>query len=257
MQPISVIIPCKNEEHCIENALESVKWADEIIVIDSFSTDGTLEIARRYTNNIVQRKYKNSADQKNWIIPLASYKWILLIDADEYITPELRDEIQSVINNEASLFTAYWIYRRNFFMNKEIKYSGWGGDKVIRLFQRDSCRYEDKNVHAEIITDGKIGFLKHNIVHNTYKDWNHYWTKINRYAEWSAMDVMKKVRKPTLYHFVAKPVIRFFKHYFIDRGFLEGKEGFIICCLSAIGVWLRYVKLYEMIKQRRQNNVDR
>ena len=151
MEKLTVIVPVGNEAHNIREVLDSVSFADEIMVVDSHSTDDTVAIAKEYTDFIIQREYQYSASQKNWAIPQASHDWILLVDADERVTPELRDEIQSILKeNPDPDVVAYWIYRMNHFMGKRIRYSGWQNDKVIRFFRKDKCRYEDKMVHAEI-----------------------------------------------------------------------------------------------------------
>jgi len=245
--PITVIIPCYNEGHNIRAVLESVKWADEIMVVDSYSTDATLDIARKYTDFILQRNYIHSADQKNWAIPQATHQWILLVDADERVTPELRTEIQASLAAQPTE-TAFWIGRENYFMNKRVRYSGWQNDAVIRLFRRE-CRYENKAVHAEILASGKIGRLKHRLIHNTYKDIDHFLHKMTRYARLSAIDYADKTPRVTLYHLWLKPAFRFFKHYILKLGFLDGKVGFIISVIMAWGVFLRYVN----IKARREN----
>lgn len=249
MHKVTAIIPCKNEAHNIEAVLDSVKWCDEIVIVDSFSTDNTVELAKKYTSRILQREYVNSANQKNWAIPQAENEWILLVDADERVTPELKQEIQFILSQEEIKSVAFSIGRKNFFLGKEIKYSGWQRDKVIRLFKRDTCRYEEKHVHAEIITSGNVGKLKNKLLHYTYKDIFHYLEKWDRYSTWSAEDAAKKIRNPNLFHFLIKPAFRFFKHYFIDLGFLDGYAGFIICSLAAKGVFMRYVKLYGMRKK--------
>jgi glycosyltransferase involved in cell wall biosynthesis len=249
MHKLTAIIPCKNEEHNIEDVLQSVSWADEIMVVDSFSTDRTVEIARKYTDFILEREYDYPAKQKNWAIPQASHQWILLLDADERATPELKEEIQNILKKEAIEQDCFWIHRKNYFMGKEVKHGGWQRDKVIRLFKRDVCRYDDKHVHEEIVATEKIGKLKHRLIHNTFKDTNHYLEKIHRYAKWSAEDAASKVKSPNLYHFLIKPAYRFFKQYIIDRGFLDGKVGFVVCGLGAYGVFLRYVKLLERCRK--------
>ncbi|MBC8046092.1 MAG: glycosyltransferase family 2 protein, partial [Fimbriimonadaceae bacterium] len=244
MHTVTAIITCRNESHNIEAALQSVGWCDEILVIDAFSTDDTVEKAKKYTTKILQHEYLSPALQKNWAIPQASYAWILILDSDERITAELKNEIQNILQQEKIGFEAFWIYRKNYFLGKEIKYSGWQRDKVIRLFKRDICRYEEKQVHEEIVTKGAIGKLKNKMLHYTYKDIFHYLEKWDRYSTWGAQDAAKKNKRPTLFHFVIKPAFRFFKHYIIDLGFLDGIAGFIICSLAAVGVFMRYAKLY-------------
>ncbi|MCH8318781.1 MAG: glycosyltransferase family 2 protein, partial [Bacteroidetes bacterium] len=194
MNPLTVIIPCKNEAHNIEQVLQSVSWADEIMVVDSFSTDKTVEFAKKYTDFILQhecidsmtQQYVDSA-QKNWAIPQANNEWILLVDADERVTAELKQEILEVLNNNPQE-VAFWIKLENYFMGKKIKYSGWQHDAVIRLFKRDHCKYEQKYVHAEIVANGKIGYLKSKLLHHTYKGLKHYLEKWDRYTSLSAKD---------------------------------------------------------------------
>ncbi len=250
MHKITAIIPTKNEAVHIEAVLASVAWCDEILVVDSFSTDNTVELAKKYTSRVIESEYINSASQKNRAIPQAAHEWILLVDADERVTPELKNEIQNLLKQDIIPHDAYWIYRKNYFMGKEVKYSGWQRDKVIRFFKRDTCRYEEKHVHAEVITSGSVSKLKNKLVHNTYKDIFHYLEKWDRYSTWSANDAAKKVKRPGFFHFIIKPAFRFFKHYIIDLGFLDGWTGFIVCSLAAKGVFMRYVKLYGMMKEK-------
>lgn len=240
---LTAIIPTGNEEHNIKGVLESLSFADEIMVVDSFSTDKTVEIAKQYTSFILQRKYDTPALQKNWAIPQANNEWILLLDADERVSQELKDEVIKIINSNPQE-VAFWIYRSNQFMGKSIKYSGWQGDKVIRLFKKTHCKYNNKLVHEEIETQGKIGFLKNKLQHNTYLGFDQYISKLNKYAWWQAKELDKKVKVITPYHLIVKPIFRFFKHYIIGRGFLDGVPGFTIAILEAYAVGSRYVKLW-------------
>jgi len=245
MSKITAIIPTFNEEENIREALESVKFADEIMVVDSFSTDRTLDIVREYTSFIIQREYENSASQKNWAIPQATHEWILLVDADEKVTPELRDEIIETLKNQDSQdVVAHWIYRTNFFMGKQINYSGWQNDKVIRLFRKSKCRYQEKRVHAEIIADGKVGVMKNKLLHYTFKGMDETINKINKYAEWKALDYDKKTGRLSPYHFVLKPMWAFVKHLIIKQGFRDGVPGFTIAKLQSYSIFIRYTKLW-------------
>lgn len=244
MEKLTAIIPTGNEEHNIRAVLESVAFADEIMVVDSFSTDDTVSIAKEYTDFIIQRDYKYSASQKNWAIPQATHDWILLVDADERVTPELQREIKTLLKNPPQDTDAYWIYRMNHFMGKRVKYSGWQNDKVIRLFRKDTCRYEDKMVHAEIVTKGKVGFLKNKFYHDTFISLDHHITKLNRYAAWQARDYDKKVNRLTPFHMIIKPLWGFFKHYILQMGFRDGIVGLVISYLHAYSIWMRYAKLW-------------
>ena len=245
MQKLSVIIPTWNEEEHIEEALKSVAFADEIIVVDSFSTDRTVEIAQKYTDKVWQHEYINSATQKNWAIPQTTHEWVFVLDADERVTPELQEEIKRILSSETE-YVAFWIGRINYFMGKLIRYSGWQNDSVIRLFRKSKCKYQDLKVHSEVVANGEVGRLKHKLIHYTYKDWATYYEKIDRYALWGARDRVDKIKKVTLYHLCLKPAFRFFKHYFIKGGFLDGLHGFVVSALSGYSVFLRNLKLWRM-----------
>ena len=250
MNKLTAIIPTGNEIHNIEAVIASVNFADEILVVDSFSTDGTFEKAQELATNVIRRNYQYSASQKNWAIPQAQHEWVLLVDADERVTPELQKEIQEILKNPPKDIVAYWIGRQNHFMGEPVNYSGWRNDKVIRLFKRDFCKYEDKHVHAEIIANGTIARLKNKLYHNTYITLDKYFEKMNRYATWQAKDYDKKTGRLTPYHFVIKPFWGFFKHYIIQSGFRDGLVGLVIGYIQGYVVFMRYVKLWLLRKNR-------
>jgi glycosyltransferase involved in cell wall biosynthesis len=247
MEKLTAIVPTGNEEHNIEAVLESVNFADEIMVVDSFSTDKTVELARKHTNFIIQRDYEYSASQKNWAIPQATHEWILLVDADERITPALKKEIQDILKNGSNK-AGYWIFRDNLFMGRQLKNSGIKGDKCIRLFRKSMCQYEDKHVHAEIITDGEVGALEHKMLHDTYINIDRFYTKMNRYAQWQAEDYAKRTKRVTCFHLCFKPAFRFFKHYIIGGGFRDGFEGYVYAITQKHAVKMRYIKLQMILK---------
>ena len=247
MEKITAIIPTFNEETNIEAAIQSVSFADEIIVIDSDSTDRTREIAQQYNTRIIQRKFDNFSSQKNHAIEQATYKWIVLLDADERIETKLQEEIVEVVNN-ASNFGAFWVYRRNFLLNKEIKYSGWQNDKVVRVIHKDFCKYNGKLVHEEISSSKEIGFLKERIIHYTYKDFDSFISKKNKVAQLQALELAKKNKKVTFTKLIFKPSFRFFNHYVLRLGFLDGFQGFFIASFYFYTVFTRYVKLWIINK---------
>jgi glycosyltransferase involved in cell wall biosynthesis len=266
--PITVIFTTYNEVPNIQAALDSVtQWAAEIIVVDSFSTDGTVEIIQKSGNiRLFQRAYFGPADQKNWAIPQASNEWVLLMDADERATPEMHAEIAEILRgyqkskNEvlkpnSLYFDGYWVGFTHFFMGKRVLFSGWQNDKTIRLIQRDKCRYNDNRVHEEIQKEGlSIGRLSSKFDHYTFRNITHFVQKQERYAAWSAIDHDKKTGRVTAYHFVIKPFFRFFKHYFLKLGFFDGRIGFIIAAVAAWSVFLRYVKIVENRQLKQQKN---
>lgn len=250
MNKLTAIIPVGNEIHNIEAVIASVSFADEILVVESYSTDGTYEKAQELATKVIRRKFQYPASQKNWAIPQAKYEWILLVDADERVTDELKAEIIKTLKNPKKSIVAYWIGRINFFMGKRVNYSGWRNDKVIRLFKRDFCVYEDKFVHEEIIANGKIDKLKNKFYHDTYITFDKYVDKMNRYATWQAKEYDEKTGRLTLYHFAIKPFWGFFKHYIIQSGFRDGIVGFTIGYMQSYRVFMRYLKLWLLRKGR-------
>lgn len=250
MHRITAIIPTFNEEAHIAEAIKSVQWADEIIVVDSFSEDDTPNIVQKHTHvKFLQHEYVNSATQKNWIIPQAQNEWIFLLDADERVTEQLRQEILAFRQSDDQSFTAFWIPRQNFFLGQKLSHI-WKGDAVIRLFNRDQCRYQNLAVHAEIETSGKVGRLSGKLNHHSFLTMEKYMTKLERYAHWSAKDYEPKTGTVGFYHLSIKPAYRFFKHYILELGFLDGQAGFTISRLMAWGVKRRY----ELIRKMRLKN---
>ena len=242
---LTVIITTYNEALHIAAILDNIQWADEIIVVDSFSTDETVAIAKSKGATIYEREYKGPADQKNWAIQQATNEWILLLDADERVTPELEKEVRTLLKSPRAGVDAYWVPRQNYFLGKKIKYSGWQGDKVVRFF-KSSCRYDDKQVHEEIVTEGiGIATLKGKLEHYTYQNMDQFLDKMRRYAKWSAKDHEKKTGRIGYFHLWFKPAFRFIKHYILKGGFRDGKAGFIISVVMAWGVFLRYVYMEE------------
>lgn len=251
VKKLTAIITTGNEEHNIRGVLESVSFADEIMVVDSYSKDRTVEIAKEYTNFIIQREFDSYSSQKNWAIPQASHEWILLVDADERITPKLKKEILEVLKSQdIDHYSGFWIHRMNHFMGQKIHYSGWRNDRVIRLFRRDYCRYNDKRVHEEIITEGKVGILKEKMYHNTYVTLDNYFHKISKYASFQAKEYDEKTGRLTPYHFILKPLWGFFKHYILQSGFRDGVPGLVIGYIQGYTVFMRYVKLWLLRKNR-------
>ncbi len=250
---ITLLIPTKNEAERIAKCILSVKeLANEIIVVDSYSTDDTVNIAESLGAKVIKREFDNYSSQKNWAITQTSNDWILLLDADEYLTDELHQEIDDLIKSEnLEKSNAYWIYRQNHFFDRAINFSGFQNDKVIRLFNKKKCNYI-KKVHEQLIVDGKSSFLKHKLYHNTYRGFDFHIQKLSNYANLQALDYDKKTSKLNLYHFTIKPGFRFFKHYVIQQGFRDGVPGIIMSFLGSYAVFLRYVKLWML-----RNNIDK
>ena len=249
---LTVIIPCYNEEGNIEACLQSVRWADEILIVDSFSTDRTLDIARKYTDRILQHEYINSAAQKNWAIPQAQYEWVLIMDCDERVPPALHNEIQKLLQRGPKK-EGYSINRNNYLMGKRVKYSGWRHDSVLRLFHRDLGRYQEKRVHAEIKLKNTRK-LKGHLEHHSISSMTSWVAKINRYSSWKAEDKLERGVGAPVFHMLFRPPLRFFKDYLLRLGFLDGWRGFLIATMASFAEFVMAAKLTQITYENRRNS---
>ena len=244
MTKITAIIPTLNEEIHIEAAIKSVRFADEIIVIDSFSLDDTVRLAERQNVKIIKRKFDDFSSQKNFAIDQAKYDWIYILDADERVTLEVEKEILEAVKNPKD-FVGFKVRRTFYFSGKRIDYSGFQRDKVSRLFLKEHCKYSGL-VHERIVTQGKLGFFKHKIDHFSYRNYDHYISKMNHYGAIRAKELHNNGKKVNLFHVLIKPPVRFFIHFFIRLGFLDGFTGFLVAKTQAYGVFTRYIKLWSL-----------
>lgn len=246
---LTVLIPCKDERRNIRACIESVQGiADELLIADSGSTDGTLDIVREIGGcRIIEREYINSANFKNWAIPQCKHEWVLVVDADERVTPELADEIRQLLSSPPADKDGYWIDRANHYLGYRIKHCGWDSDAVIRLFRRDKGLYEKRWVHAEVdLPSERLGKLKHSFLHYTTWDSDLYLYKLNRYAGWGALNMRDKDRKPSVLAMITRAPLRFLQLYFLRLGFLDGVPGFQICMHTAYYAFLKQAKLWEL-----------
>ncbi len=246
---LTAIIPTLNEEKKIRGALESVSFADEMLVIDSLSRDRTADIARNAGARVIEHPFDNFSAQKNKAIEQATNDWIFVLDADERIPGELQEEIKMLLKKQPE-HDAYWIYRRNYFLGKEVCFSGWQHDRVIRLFRKQTCRYNHKRVHEEIETTGSCGFLKNKLDHYTCADLDEYKKKMDHYAQLQAEELFQKNATITPFHSLFKPAFRFFRHYVLQQGFRDGCTGYTIARLQAYVVFKRYAELKVLQKQK-------
>lgn len=243
-EKITAILPVFNEERNILEVIESVRWADEIFVVDSFSADRTPELARAAGVRFVQHEYVNSATQKNWAIPQATHPWVLVVDADERVTPGLREEILEILASPHAA-DGYDIRRLNHFMGRRVRFSGWQNDSCIRLFRRDRGRYEDRHVHADVIIDGRMGRLNGRLLHYTFDSFDQYMRKFDRYTGWAASDRGRRTKTVRWYHLTLRPAARFFKQYVLKLGVLDGQTGLVISVLASYSVFMKYARLWE------------
>jgi len=231
----------------IQEAISNLEFADEIIVIDSFSTDGTFEALSKMSQvKVVQRPFKNFADQRNFAIDQATCEWIFFMDADERISLASQQELVETVKN--TTIEAYKIPRRFMFNNKPMRFSGLQTDRVFRLFKRGVTRYqEDKLVHELLDFKGNFGILKEEMLHYSFSDYASYKKKTEHYGELKAQELLKKGIKPNAFHFYVKPAYKFLTNYVLRLGFLDGKEGYTICSLNAHGVFFRYKVLEQLL----------
>lgn len=246
-QKLTVLVPCKNEEANIGACLESACGiADELLVADSGSRDRTMEIARAFGAHIIERTYVNSADFKNWAIPRATHPWVLVVDADERVTPELAREIDSLLQCEPR-HDGYWIYRKSYFLGHHVWSCGWNRDKVLRLFKRETGRYEPKHVHAEVMLPrSRVGRLRGRLEHYAYWTMDLYIEKLGRYTTWGAQDMVERGRGAGVLALTLRPLWRFFRHYILEYGILQGRLGLMVSGLGAASVLVKMSKLWAM-----------
>ena len=246
---ISVVIITHNEENRLEPALKSVeRIASEIIVVDSFSSDNTVKIAKKYTKSVLQREWTNFADQKNFANSYASCRWILSLDADERLSPELQEEILKMKEGEPDC-AGFSMPRQVFYLGKWIRHSGWYPDRKIRLFCKDKARWEGEYVHEKLIIEGEIQKLKGSIHHFTYRNISEHLARINKFSDLGAQKLYTQKKKCRWYHLVFMPSFRFAKSFFLRAGFLDGYAGFIISMLHGYAIFIRYAKLREIWKK--------
>ena len=246
MVNLSVVVITKNEESCLAECLESVKWANEIIVVDDESTDKTVEIARKYTNKVFFRKMDVEGRHRNWAYAQSANLWVLSLDADEKVTLELKIEIEEAIKSQD--FVAYAIPLRNYIGNYWVKYGGWYPASKVRLFRKDKFKYEEAKVHPRVFIDGQCGHLKSDIVHKGYPDLEHFLNSVNRQSTLEAEKWINTGRKMTLIWITWRTVDRFFRRYLRKKAYKDGLYGFVIAYFDSLYQILSYLKYKEMKK---------
>jgi glycosyltransferase involved in cell wall biosynthesis len=246
---ISAVIITYNEGPRLEGALKSLAGlASEIIVVDCFSTDNTVKIARKYTDRVFERAWTNFADQKNFANGTASHPWILSLDADERVSPELSAEIMELKKTE-SRCSGFSIPREVFYLGRWIRHSGWYPDRKLRLFRKDKARWEGEYVHEALVVEGQVGKLKGSIHHFTYQNIAEHLVRINKFSDLGAQKLYAQNKKCRWYHLLFLPFFRFLRAYIWKRGFLDGFAGLVISVLTGYGIFARYAKLKEIWKK--------
>ena len=248
---LSVVLVTLNEEERLRACLESVAWADEIVVIDALSQDKTAQIAREFTDRVIVRPWPGFAAQKNFGLAEASGDWILSLDADEQVSPELRDEIQRVLDVDGP-HDGYRVPRRNLFGGQWIRYGGLWPDWQLRLFRRGRGAFVDRAVHESVEVAGAVGRCRGALVHRSYRDVADFLARADRYSTLAAEEWVKSGRKVRASDFVLRPAGRFLSMYILNLGCLDGVRGLLLACLYAYYVFIRSVKAWEQQGESRR-----
>lgn len=227
--------------------LQDLDFADEVVVIDSFSTDKTKAIATSFSNvRFIENKFENYTSQRNFAIEQAEGEWILFLDADERLTSDLKNEIIDTIAKNADI-NAYLFFRKFMYKNKPLHFSGWQTDKIFRLFRKDKARYTLKRlVHEKLDVEGRIGFFENKLIHYSYSDFESYKRKMIAYGKLKAKEKFLIGFKPTVVHKYGHPIYNFLYQYLIRLGILDGRKGVVICYLNALSIKARYRELHKI-----------
>jgi glycosyltransferase involved in cell wall biosynthesis len=250
---VSAIVVCYNEEDNIGRCLNSLRWCDEIVVVDSFSTDRTVEICRQFTNIIIEREWAGYRDQKAFAHSKATKDWVLMIDSDEEVTPELKNEILEQLAVAGTLCSGFLLPRLVFYLDRWWRRGGWYPDYDVRLFRRELATWGGTDPHEKIIVDGPVRRLRNPLHHFSYRNMDDHIQRINRFTSISSRELRTQGERWRLSDALLRPAFRFFRSYFLKRGFMEGFAGFHVAVTAAMYVFLKYAKLWELeLKEKKE-----
>ncbi len=249
METVSATLITFNEQANVEEALASLGWADEIVVVDCGSKDGTLDICRKFTSRILHRDWTGFVDQKNFAVRQASYDWVFSLDADERASPELQREI-GALRRRGFSHAGYRIPRLAYFMGRWIRHGDWYPDYQLRLFDRRRARWQGGRVHESVRIEGPPGILKSEIHHYTYRSLSDYLKRLETYSGLAAEDYRQRGKTSSGLKIIANPATTFAKAYFVKRGFLDGVPGLMVAGMGAASVFFKYARLYELQRQK-------
>jgi len=242
---VSGVITSFNEEHNIAECIESLLWCDEIILVDSYSTDGTLEVAQQYDKvRLFQRNYFGAGAQKNWAMQHVQHDWIFLLDSDERCTPELRDEVVNLLATGTE-HTAFMMNRNVYILGKRIRFSGWQHDRVARLFQKGAAYYENRRVHSVLHTSGETPILDNAIEHYMVdRSFDEYAFRLAKYGYWNAAQCWRDGDRTSSLEVLLRPAWRFFRTYIVQLGILDGSLGIVFCLLQSYSTYMKFAILW-------------
>ena len=241
---LSVAVITKNEATNIEYCLRSVAWAQEIVVVDEFSSDGTADMAKSFGAKVYQESWKGFSGQKNSAVEKTAGDWVLSLDADERITYPLRQEIEETIERKDA-FHGYFIARKNFFSGQWIRHGGWYPDYCLRLFKKGFGRFEERAVHERVVVKGATGYLRNPLEHYTYRSVADYLIRMERYSRLAALEIAEAKRPPLWSALTLRPAFTFLNMYLLRGGFLDGKKGLFLAASYAYYTFLKYYRFSE------------
>jgi glycosyltransferase involved in cell wall biosynthesis len=242
--PVSVVIPTLNAATTLAAALDSVAWSDDVIVADGGSTDDTLHIAQLAGARVVRVTGSTIGAQRNAAIAMARYTWILALDADEIVTPELRGSLHALSRGEIASHSAFQVRSRNWYLGRELRHGPWGHDWKVRVFSRGH-RFTQARVHENLMALDDIGTLDGALLHRPYEDLSHQVQKIATYARWAASDLRAAGRRATLLDVACRPAWRFVRDYLVLAGWRDGRVGLVVSVVSAFSVFCKYATLWS------------
>lgn len=249
---LSVYILTYNNEDTIERCLKSVQWADELVVLDHYSTDRTPEICRRYTDRFFQKEWTNYRDEYNHAVDLTSHRWVMFLDSDEEMSPELAEEIREALRSDGGRWAGYLVPRMTYYLGRWIRHGGWYPDYKLRIHDRTRGRWEGRPLDPKVRVQGAVRKLKNVVLHYSFRDLTDHMERMNRYSGLFAEGLLQEGRPFRLWKLVLHPPFRFLRNYFFKRGFMDGTPGLISAVSSAYYVFLKYAKLWEL-EHRRKN----
>ncbi len=248
-QPFSASIVCMNEEDRIRECLESVRFADEIVVVDSGSSDNTVSIAREYTERVLHHHWPGMRGQREWAAGQCSHEWVLSLDADERVSPELRAEIESVLARPRLEASGFTMPRKTFYQGRWILHGGWYPDRKLRFYRREAARFLGRDPHDAIEVEGEVEALRGDLLHYTYRDLDHHARRLVSHALVNAESKREAGQRFAMSDLLLRPPFAFFKSYVIKLGLLEGMPGFLIASMMGYYTFLKYARMWEMERE--------
>jgi (heptosyl)LPS beta-1,4-glucosyltransferase len=245
MAQVSIVVLTRNEEKNIRPCLGTLQWADELLVLDSLSEDATVEIAEDMGAEVHQRPFVNYPSQRNTGLQLASKEWVFFVDADERVTPELAEEIESVVDDV--VFAGWWVPRKNYIFGKWIRHAGWFPDYQLRLLRRDKARYDERReVHELVDLDGEAGYLQNLMIHYNYDTIQQFRARQSRYTDYEARMMFENGERARMHNFILQPLRQFHWRCVALKGYKDGRHGLLLSLLMAYYELVRYKKLWRL-----------